>query len=80
MEAGPSNNPFAAGKTDVRAAPTADEAEAQAEAAAVTVLAAERFSALLAASAERLGPCAGLKVRLSSTPQKGHVLHAGEML
>lgn len=63
LEAGPSNNPFAAGlKTDVGLAATADEAEVQAEAAAVAVLAAERFSALLAANAERLGPHAGLKV------------------
>jgi hypothetical protein len=62
LEASPSNNPFAAAKTDVGLAATVDEAEAQAEAAAVALLAAERFAALLASNAERLGPTAGLKV------------------
>lgn len=62
LEAAASNNPFAAGKIDVAVSATADEAEAAAEAAAVALLAAERFAALLASNAERLGPHAGLKV------------------
>ncbi len=62
LEAAASNNPFAAGKTDVALSATADEAEAAAEGAAVALLAAERFAALLASNAERLGPHAGLKV------------------
>lgn len=67
LEAAISNNPFAAGKaSDGGLAATADEADAQAEVAAMAVLAAERLAALLDFNAERLGPIAGLKVRARS--------------
>ena len=70
LEAAASNNPFASGKTDVALAATADEAEAAAEAAAVALLATERFASLLASNFERLGPQAGLKVCTCSSPSK----------